>query len=90
LALAAALLIYRYIPGSLWWFAPILIGPLLSVPLGAFGASVRAGRRMRRWLIFATPAELGMEPMAQRVRQSAWSHEACAATSPAARPATVP
>ena len=90
LALAAALLIYRYIPGSLWWFAPILIGPLLSVPLGAFGASVRAGRRMRRWLIFATPAELGMEPMAQRVRQSAWSHKAGAATSPAARPATVP
>jgi len=90
MATVAALLIHRYIPGSQWWFAPILIGPLLSIPLSAFGASVHAGRRLRRWLIFVTPAELGMEPMAQRVRQSAWNHEAGAATSSVTRPAAVP
>lgn len=78
-ALAATLLIYFYIPGSLWWFAPILIGPLLSIPLSALGASVHAGRWLRRCRIFATPAEMGHDPLPDLVRYSTWRHHAIAA-----------
>ncbi|MDE2073634.1 MAG: glucans biosynthesis glucosyltransferase MdoH [Alphaproteobacteria bacterium] len=77
-AAVAALLVYRYIPGSVWWFAPILTGPLLSIPLGAFSASVRLGLRMKCWRIFITPAEMGMVPITERVRPAATAGPAAA------------
>ncbi len=88
-ALAASLLISFYIPGSLLWFAPILIGPLLSIPLGALGASVRLGHWARRWQIFTTPAELGEYPIMERVRRSTWGHPAGPATPAVQSPAAM-
>ncbi len=59
-AAALALLLAR--PGLLPWSIPLLLGPILSIPLARWSASVRLGLLARRLGLFLTVDELAPVP----------------------------
>lgn len=40
-----------------WWFSPVLIGLVFSIPLSMWSSKVGPGRLARRWGLFVTPDE---------------------------------
>ncbi len=71
IGLGAAAAIYEWVPATLWWFVPLLAGPILSIPLVWLTGSERAGRIALRIGLFVTPAELGRVPIVDQVRNRA-------------------
>jgi len=66
--IGAAAVIYFYVPATLWWFVPLLAGPIFSIPLVRFTSSVTAGQVARRLHLFVIPAETGRVEIVQEVR----------------------
>jgi membrane glycosyltransferase len=64
---ATAAILY-WAPGTVLWFAPLLIGPILAIPLTRFTSSVMAGQVARRLGLFAIPAECGKVPIVARLQ----------------------
>jgi membrane glycosyltransferase len=67
-AIGAAVVIYEWVPATLWWFVPLLAGPILAIPLVRLTSSTAAGRAAFRLGLFVTPAECGRIPIVDRVR----------------------
>ncbi len=57
-------------PTSIWWFIPVLAGPLLSIPIAFVTSSSSAGRYALLFGLFVTPAEVECVPIVSRVRQA--------------------
>jgi membrane glycosyltransferase len=68
IGLGAAVAIYEWVPATLWWFVPLLAGPIFSIPLVRLTSSTNAGLATRRWRLFLTPAETGRVAVVDRVR----------------------
>jgi membrane glycosyltransferase len=51
------LILYTYVPQSLVWFLPLLLGPLLSIPLAMLLSSTKWGARAKKYKLFYTPEE---------------------------------
>jgi membrane glycosyltransferase len=66
--LAATALAYLYIPGSFWWFVPLLAGLALAVPMAWVTSSAAAGRWLRRRGRFLVPSETVGLPILERMR----------------------
>lgn len=68
IGIAAAVAIHQWLPASLWWFVPLLAGPVLSIPLVRLTSSTSAGLAARRMGLFITPGEVGRIGVVDRVR----------------------
>lgn len=68
IGIAAAVAICFWFPASLWWFVPLLAGPILSIPLVRLTSSISAGVAARRSGLFVTPAETGRIAIVDRMR----------------------
>ena len=67
IAVGTAVLLRTTVPESFWWFAPILLGAALAIPLAYGTSSRRAGRLMRRLGLFLVPSETGQVPIIRRL-----------------------
>jgi membrane glycosyltransferase len=68
IAITAAVVIHECVPAPIWWFIPLLAGPILAIPLVRLTSSTRAGEAALRCGLFVTPAERGLLPIVDRVR----------------------
>jgi membrane glycosyltransferase len=69
LGLGASWALYHYIPDEFWWFAPLLAGLVLAIPLVYFTSSIALGRAARRGGLFRIPSEeAGRVPVLDRVQ----------------------
>ncbi|GAA0536078.1 membrane glycosyltransferase [Rhizomicrobium palustre] len=68
IGLCAGAAIYVFLPGTIWWFTPLLVGPILSIPLVRLTSSVNAGIAARRLGLFLSPSETGRIPIAEALR----------------------
>ena len=50
-------LLWRYAPGDLYWYAPLLAGLLLAIPLARITSSLRLGEWAARRRLFLVPSE---------------------------------
>jgi len=48
---------YQYVPAFFWWFTPVLLGLLLSIPVSMLSSSIALGRKSRELGLFLTPEE---------------------------------
>lgn len=69
IGVGTAAAIYEWVPASLWWFVPLLAGPILAIPLVRLTSSISAGIAARRLGLFVTPAEMGRIAVVDRVRE---------------------
>ena len=53
-----------------WWFSPIWLGLLLSVPLTVWLDHPGRGRALARWRIFATPVETATPPVLKHLQRN--------------------
>ncbi len=57
LGVAAGAVAYTYVPTFFWWFTPVLLGLVLSIPLSMLSSHISLGRAARRFGLFLTPEE---------------------------------
>jgi len=57
LGIAAGVVSFVYLPEYFWWFVPVLLGVLMSIPVSMLSSSVYLGRRARASGLFLTPQE---------------------------------
>lgn len=57
LGLAAGWISYQYVPNFFWWFTPVLLGMVVSIPLSMLSSSVDLGRAAKKLGLFLTPEE---------------------------------
>ena len=57
IGLIAGVMSYLYVPDFFWWFTPVVLGLILSIPLSIFSSSLEAGRRARKLGLFLIPEE---------------------------------
>jgi membrane glycosyltransferase len=48
---------YLYVPAFFWWFTPVLLGLVLSIPVSMLSSSMALGRQARAMGLFLTPEE---------------------------------
>jgi membrane glycosyltransferase len=58
-----------FAPPLLWWFAPMLVGWILSTPLSLLTGSASVGRLASRFRLFVTPHEDVLPPVVARARE---------------------
>jgi membrane glycosyltransferase len=66
--LLAGWLSYRYIPDFFWWFIPVLLGMLLSIPFSMFLSNLRLGQATLRRRLFLIPEEHRPPAVLERMR----------------------
>jgi membrane glycosyltransferase len=57
LGMATGTVAYWYIPTFFWWFTPVLLGLVSSIPISMLSSHVSLGRKARRLGFFLTPEE---------------------------------
>ncbi|MCB1822087.1 MAG: glucans biosynthesis glucosyltransferase MdoH [Candidatus Competibacteraceae bacterium] len=57
IGVAAGTLSYLYVPAFFWWFTPVLLGLMLSIPVSMLSSSMTLGRQARAIGLFLTPEE---------------------------------
>jgi len=48
---------YNYVPSFFWWFVPVLLGLVLSIPLSVYSSSTFLGRKSKQKGLFLIPEE---------------------------------
>jgi membrane glycosyltransferase len=71
IAIFGAILLREFLPESFWWFAPLLIGAVLAVPLAYGTSSLRLGRWTRRLGLLLVPSETREIEVVRRSRTTA-------------------
>jgi membrane glycosyltransferase len=66
-AVAAAFLLHEFVPETFWWFAPLLVGAALAIPLAYGTSSLRLGRWTRRMGLLLVPSETREIAIVQRL-----------------------
>ena len=67
--LSCAWLLWRFAPADLTWYAPLLAGTLLAMPLVWLTSSSRLGRAAARSGLFLIPSETGKLPVLERAHR---------------------
>ncbi|MCP5195314.1 MAG: glucans biosynthesis glucosyltransferase MdoH [Gammaproteobacteria bacterium] len=57
IGVVAGILSYLYVPAFFWWFTPVLLGLVLSIPVSILSSSIAFGHRAREMGLFLTPEE---------------------------------
>lgn len=65
----AAFVLYRFAPGSLEWFVPLLLGMILAIPLVQISSSLKLGAALARDGLFLVPSETDTIPVLKRAHQ---------------------
>jgi membrane glycosyltransferase len=65
----AAIALYRFSPGSLGWFLPLLLGLILAIPLVEITSSLKLGESLARAGAFLVPSETTSIPVLKRAHQ---------------------
>ncbi len=63
LGVITGVLSYQYVPNFFWWFTPVLLGLVLSIPLSIISSSLTLGRKTRTWGLFLTAEETETPPV---------------------------
>jgi len=71
IGIGAAVAIDHWFEASLWWFVPLLTGPIIAIPLVRLTSSTTVGRAAKRARLFVTPAETGRIAIVDRVKELA-------------------
>jgi membrane glycosyltransferase len=65
-----SILLLSTVPKLWWWFAPVLVGFLLAVPLSAWSSRTKFGERFRRAGLFLIPEETDPPEILRRLHQT--------------------
>jgi len=57
IGISAGVLSYLYVPAFFWWFTPVLLGLVLSIPVSMLSSNMTLGRQTRQMGLFLTPEE---------------------------------
>ncbi|MFZ1493939.1 MAG: glucans biosynthesis glucosyltransferase MdoH [Candidatus Competibacter denitrificans] len=57
IGVVTGVLSYWYVPAFFWWFTPVLVGLILSIPVSMLSSSIALGRQARELGLFLTPEE---------------------------------
>ena len=57
MGVVAGVLSYQYVPAFFWWFTPVLLGLMLSIPVSMLSSSIALGCKSRELGLFLTPEE---------------------------------
>ncbi len=76
IGIVMSVVFYRFAPDSLAWFAPLLLGWLVSIPLVQISSSLKLGIAMARDNLFLVPSETGVIPVLKRAHQLVEKREA--------------
>ena len=57
IGIVTGVLSYWYVPAFFWWFTPVLVGLILSIPVSMLSSSIALGRQARELGLFLTPEE---------------------------------
>jgi membrane glycosyltransferase len=66
IGIGVAVLLWYFAPGDLYWYAPLLAGLLLTIPLVRITSSLRLGEAAARRGLFLVPSETTREPVVER------------------------
>jgi membrane glycosyltransferase len=69
IGIVSAVLLYRFAPGSVEWFVPLLLGLILTIPLVQISSSPKLGAVLARDNLFLVPSETGVIPVLKRAHQ---------------------
>jgi membrane glycosyltransferase len=72
----AAVALYRFAPGSLGWFLPLLLGLILAIPLVEITSSLKLGEGLARARTLLVPSETTTIPVLKRAHQLLTRREA--------------
>jgi membrane glycosyltransferase len=73
--MGGAFLLWRFAPGELVWYAPLLLGLLLTIPLVRLTSSLRLGEAARRRGLFLTASESLKLPVLERAHRVLAAHQ---------------
>jgi membrane glycosyltransferase len=68
-------LLWRFAPGDLFWYGPLLLGLLLTIPLVRLTSSFRLGEMARRRGLFLTGSETVKLPVLERAHRVLAAHQ---------------
>lgn len=71
----AGVLSYYYVPTFFWWFTPVLLGLLLSIPVSMISSSIALGRKAKELGLFLTPEETDPPPVLCYLEEHLQEHE---------------
>lgn len=57
IGVVTGVLSYWYVPAFFWWFTPVLLGLVLSIPVSMLSSSIALGQKARALNLFLTPEE---------------------------------
>jgi membrane glycosyltransferase len=69
IGIACSFLLWRYAPGDLYWFAPLLLGLCLAIPMARITSSLRLGEAAARRKLFLIPSETVKLPVLERAHR---------------------
>jgi membrane glycosyltransferase len=69
IGLAAGYVLYRFVPGNLGWYAPLVFGLTLAIPLVWISSSHRLGAGAANNDLFLSPSETRAVPVLNRARE---------------------
>ncbi|HEY4274013.1 MAG TPA: glucans biosynthesis glucosyltransferase MdoH [Rhizomicrobium sp.] len=78
IGIVMSVVFYKFAPDSLAWFAPLLLGMIVSIPLVQISSSLKLGIAMARDNLFMVPSETGVIPVLKRAHQLVEKREAAA------------
>lgn len=76
----AAYGLYRFAPGSLPWFLPLLVGLILAIPVVEITSSLQLGEALARGRTFLVPSETTIIAVLKRAQQLLMRREAAQAS----------
>ncbi len=75
LGMGCSFLLWRFAPGELVWYAPLLLGLLLTIPLVRLTSSLRLGEMARRRGLFLIASESLKLPVLERAHRLLAAHQ---------------
>jgi membrane glycosyltransferase len=73
--IGATFLLWRFAPGELIWYAPLLLGLIFTIPLVWLTSSLRLGEAARRRGLFLTASETLKMPVLERAHRLQATHQ---------------
>jgi membrane glycosyltransferase len=75
IGIGASFLLWRFARGDLYWFAPLLLGLCLAIPLARITSSLRLGEWAARRKLFLIPSETVKLPVLERAHRLLAAHQ---------------
>jgi len=75
IGIGCGFLLWRYAPGDLYWFAPLLLGLCLAIPMARITSSLRLGEAAAKRKLFLIPSETVKLPVLERAHRLRAAHQ---------------